>query len=205
MYRFHPQWRAVRGLLDEGAIGELRTVRALFTFTVRDPRNIRRRRETGGGSLYDVGSYCVNVSRLLVGRPPRRVSGLMQESDQGVDEEFQGLLDFGGNQTALFLSSLSQPYRHEVNVLGTSGSITVPTAFVLASQDVEVVHVDGEGAERRITVPGDDEYRLQVEHFAECVLSGGEPSVVSHEDTLANMRTIDALYASARSGRVVEL
>ena len=68
MYRFHPQWQLVFERLRAGTIGELRVVRSLFTFTVRDPQNIRRRPEVGGGSLYDVGYYCVNASRWLVGR-----------------------------------------------------------------------------------------------------------------------------------------
>jgi D-xylose 1-dehydrogenase (NADP+, D-xylono-1,5-lactone-forming) len=107
MYRFHPQWQIVRRLLDEGAIGELRAVVAVFTFTVRDPGNVRRVPEYGGGSL----------------------SGSSVRSPEGVDEEFRGLLDFGAGGSALILSSLSQPYRHHVRLLGTEGDITVPRAW----------------------------------------------------------------------------
>ena len=205
MYRFHPQWAAVRRLLREGAVGELRTVRSVFTFTVRDPANIRRRAEYGGGSLYDVGAYCVNVSRWMLGRPPVAVPGLSHASPEGVDDDFLGVLDFGSGQSAQFVSSLSQPYRHEVQVLGTEGSITVPQAFVLRSDDVAVECTDADGQTRSVAVSGDDEYRLEVEDFARCVLEATQPQVVSHEDTLWNMRTIDALYASAREGRTVRL
>jgi predicted dehydrogenase len=205
MYRFHPQWETVRRLLGEGAVGDLRAVRSVFTFTVRDPQNIRRRPDYGGGSLYDVGAYCVNVSRWLVGRPPVAATGISQPSPEGVDEDFLGLLDFGSGQSAQFVSSLSQPYRHEVQILGTEGSITVPQAFVLRSDDVAVAVTDADGETRPVAVGGDDEYRLEVEDFARCVLEGTQPQVVSHEDTLWNMRTIDALYASAREGRTVRL
>jgi predicted dehydrogenase len=205
MYRYHPQWAAVRRLLDEGAIGELRTVRSVFTFTVRDSANIRRRPEYGGGSLYDVGAYCVNVSRWMFGRPPVAVTGISQPSPEGVDEDFLGVLDFGSGQSAQFVSSLSQPYRHHVQLLGTEGTITVPQAFVLRSDDVAIEHTDADGETRSIPVGGDDEYRLEVEDFAACVAAGRQPQVVSHEDTLANMAAIDALYEAARSGRRVEL
>jgi xylose dehydrogenase (NAD/NADP) len=205
MYRFHPQWETVRRLLGEGAVGELRTVRAVFTFTVRDPANIRRRPEYGGGSLYDVGAYCVNVSRWMIGRPPVAVTGMSHSSPEGVDEDFLGVLDFGSGQSAQFVSSLSQPYRHEVQLLGTEGTITIPQAFVLRSDDVAVECTDADGEMRSVPVGGDDEYRLEVEDFARCVLEGSQPAVVSHEDTLWNMRTIDALYASAREGRAVTL
>jgi D-xylose 1-dehydrogenase (NADP+, D-xylono-1,5-lactone-forming) len=133
------------------------------------------------------------------------VSGRMQLSPEGVDEEFQGLLDFGGGQTALINSSLSQPYRHEVELLGTEGRIVVPTAFVNRSDPLWFEVEDADGRRERVQTPGDDEYRLEVEDFAACVRAGRGPEVVSHADTIENMRTIDALYESARSGRVVEL
>jgi D-xylose 1-dehydrogenase (NADP+, D-xylono-1,5-lactone-forming) len=205
MYRFHPQWRSVRERLAAGAIGDLRCIRSVFTFTVEDPQNIRRRPEVGGGSLYDVGSYCVNVSRWMAGRSPVAVSGQQQLSPQGIDEEFQGMLDFGAGVSALIFSSLSQPYRHEVELLGTAGRIVVPSAFVNGSDPLCVIFEDADGQRERIEVEGDDEYRLEVEDFARCVAAGRQPEVVSHEDTLANMATIDALYESARTHRAVEL
>ena len=205
MYRFHPQWRVVRERLAAGAIGDLRCIRSVFTFTVEDAQNIRRRPELGGGSLYDVGSYCVNVARWLAGRSPIAVSGQQQLSPEGVDEEFQGMLDFGGGVTSLFLSSLSQPYRAEVELLGTAGRIFVPRAFVNFSDPLWFEVEDAGGERERVDVAGDDEYRLEVEDFAGCVAAGRQPEVVSHDDTLANMATIDALYESARTRRAVEL
>jgi len=206
MYRFHPQWRTVRRLLDEAAIGELRAVVAVFTFTVHDPKNVRRVPEYGGGSLYDVGAYCINVSRWMFGRPPVAVSGSALPSAEGVDEDFRGVLDFGEGGSALILSSLAQPYRHHVRLLGTEGDITVPQAFVVRPDDeVAVIHTDAGGREEAHAIEAADEYQLEVEDFADCVLSGRAPQVVSHADTLANMRTIDALHASAASARSVRL
>jgi len=204
MYRFHPQWRTVRRLVDDGAIGDLRAVVAVFTFTVHDPKNVRRVPEYGGGSLYDVGAYCVNVSRWMFGRPPVAVSGSAHASAEGVDEDFRGVLDFGDGGSALILSSLAQPYRHHVRLLGTEGDITVPQAFVIRPRDrVEVIRTDADGHDAVHAIEAADEYQLEVEDFADCVLSGRAPQVVSHGDTLANMRVIDALYASAASGESV--
>jgi xylose dehydrogenase (NAD/NADP) len=205
MYRFHPQWHAVREQLGSGAIGDLRCVRSIFTFAVEDAANIRRQPELGGGSLFDVGSYCVNVSRWIAGRPPVSVSGQQQLSAEGVDESFQGMLDFGGGVTALISSSLSQPYRHEVELLGTGGRITVPRAFVNGSDPLWIEIEDADGARTRVEIEGADEYRLELEDFARCAAAGRQPEVVSHEDTIANMATIDALYESARTGRAVAL
>jgi len=206
MYRFHPQWRTVRRLLDGGAIGDLRAVVAVFTFTVHDAKNVRRVPDYGGGSLYDVGAYCINVSRWMFGRPPVAVSGSALASAEGVDEDFRGVLDFGDGGSALILSSLAQPYRHHVRLLGTEGDITIPQAFVIRPDaQLDVIHTDADGRDETYVIEAADEYQLEVEDFAECVLSGRSPQVVSHADTLANMRTIDALYAAAASGETVRL
>jgi predicted dehydrogenase len=205
MYRFHPQWQLVFERLREGAIGDLRLVRSVFTFTVTSPENVRRQPELGGGSLYDVGYYCVNASRWTMGAEPVTVSASMSLGPEGIDEEFAGVLDFGGGRLALFASSFTQPYRHEVELLGTAGRIRVPDAFVNGSEPVTIEIQDASGAWEHIDVPGDDEYRLEVEDFAECVRAGRQPQVVSHEDTLANMGAIDALYEAARSGRRIEV
>jgi D-xylose 1-dehydrogenase (NADP+, D-xylono-1,5-lactone-forming) len=202
MYRFHPQWRIVFDRLAE--IGELRHVHATFTFTVSSPENIRRDPEVGGGSLYDVGYYCVNVARWLHGAEPIAVSATQHLGPEGVDEEFAGLLDFGDGRTASVVSSFTQPYRHEVEALGTSGRIRVPDAFVNGLDPVRVEVQDRSGAWEAVDVAG-DEYRLEVEDFAACVREGRQPAVVSHADTLANMAAIDALYEAARSGGTVRL
>jgi predicted dehydrogenase len=118
----------------------------------------------------------------------------------------RGVLDFGDGGSALILSSLSQPYRHHVRLLGTEGDITIPQAFVVRPDDeVTVIHTDADGRDETHPIEAADEYQLEVEHFAECVRAGRPPEVVCHADTLANMRTIDALYASAASGAAVPL
>jgi xylose dehydrogenase (NAD/NADP) len=205
MYRFHPQWQVVFEHLRAGSIGKLRLVRSVFTFTVTNPENVRRQPDLGGGSLYDVGYYCVNASRWAMGAEPVAVSGSMSLGPEGVDDEFAGVLEFGDGRLAQIASSFTQPYRHEVELLGTAGRIRVPDAFVNGSEPVTIELENPAGEWQRIEVEGDDEYRLEIEDFAACVASGRQPQVVSHDDTLANMAAIDALYEAARTGRRIEL
>src|SRR5438105_14549977 len=155
MYRFHPQWQLVFERLRAGTIGELRVVRSLFTFTVRDPQNVRRRPELGGGSLYDVGYYCVSAARWTMGLEPVSVSAHMSLSAEAVDDEFQGILDFGGGRSALVASSFNQPYRHEVELLGTEGRILVPTAFVNRSDQLWFEVESADGKRLHVDTPGD--------------------------------------------------
>ena len=95
MYRHHPQTRRLAELVAEGAVGEPRALRASFSFRLDDPQNVRMLRELDGGSLMDVGCYCVSGARLVAGAEPERAFGEAVD-DAGVDVRFGGSLRFPG-------------------------------------------------------------------------------------------------------------
>ncbi len=198
MYRFHPQTQKVVELIGSGAIGEVRLIHAAFTFRVTNPSNIRLQAQLGGGSLMDVGCYCVNLSRTLAAQEPIEVQAYANWSASGVDEQMVGNLRFANGLLAPFDCALSLSRREFYQVVGTEGALDVPVAFLPGANDTlirqrigrdEVVH----------TIAGVDEYRLMVEHFAECVLRDQPPRYPPAE-AAANMRVIEALYRSARNG-----
>lgn len=204
MYRFHPQYEVVRSWLQNPSIGKVKTIRSSFTFVMQDPGNTRWVQDYGGGSLYDVGSYCVNVSQWLFGRGPRAVSGMMVETSAGVDEDFLGMMDYGDGQTALFHSSFGQADSSQVEIFGTNGSILIPAAFVPGSEAATLIlRIDGR--EEHVVIPACNQYQVQVEAFARYVFTGTGPEVMSHADTRTNMRTIDALFRAAHEHRTVWL
>src|SRR5262249_43219939 len=127
MWRHHPQTRRLVDLVAEGAIGNLRMVRAHFSFqlaAVHGADDARFRPELDGGSLMDVGCYCVNAIRLLAGEPVRvyaeRVVG-----DTGVDVCFAATLRLPGGVVAHFDCGLVLPYRDELEVVGDAASLFV--------------------------------------------------------------------------------
>ncbi len=197
MYRFHPRTERVASLIAEGTLGHLRLVRAAFTFIASAPRaNIRFRPDLGGGALYDVGCYTVNVSRMALGEPEEVfASGTIGAS--GVDEQVAAVLRFRGGRAALIDCGLTLPRREEYEIVGTEGRVTVPAAFLPGTADAEMVVV--RGADRRvITVPGADEYQQMIEHFGNVVM-GRSRATLSPEDATANVRALEALLASVRS------
>jgi predicted dehydrogenase len=203
MYRFHPRTARVAALVREGAVGEARLVRAAFTFRVRDPvNNIRLKRELGGGSLYDVGCYCVNVSRMILGEP-RDAFAFAHVGSSGVDEALGGVLRFDGGRLAVIDCGLSVSRREEYEVVGTDGRLTVPTAFLPGTADAPI-HLTRGPESSTETVAGLDQYQRMVEHFAAAVAAGG-PVEFPPEDGAANLRAIEALLRSARTGRAEPL
>jgi predicted dehydrogenase len=200
MYRHNPQTARLRELLDEGAIGELRLVRSCFSFTVSDPANIRLRTELDGGSLMDVGCYCVNGSRLLAGEP-ERVFGQQATGPTGTDTVFTGSLRFPGEAFALFDCGTTLPMRDELEAIGTEGSLFLDDPWHARRPVIELRRADGA---ERIELEPADSYRLELENLS-AAIRGEAELLLGRADAVGNARAIEALAASAEAGSAVEL
>ena len=207
MYRFHPRTERAVEMIREGRIGEVRAIRSAFTFRLSNPSNIRLDRELDGGALMDVGCYCVNAARTLLGEEPmeaqaaaRWTEGYLDRGPEtAVDDELTGILHFADGARAHFDCSLTMERCEFYEVAGTEGRLRVDDAFLPGTGDVVIQEYRGREAMVEHPVAGDDEYRLMVEHFADCILEGREPRYSARE-AAANMRAIHALYRSAREG-----
>lgn len=203
MYRFHPRTERVLTMVQSGALGDVHQIHAAFTFRLTHRENIRFRPELGGGALMDVGCYCVNVARTLAGREPVSVQARAHWGETGVDDRLAGTLQFADGLIAQFDCALTMARRESYLVAGTERFLEVPNAFLPGTADVEIIERDGRGQPVIHTVDGADEYQLMVEHFADCVLHD-RPLRYDVAEAAANMRTIEALYRSARAGGAPE-
>ncbi|HEU5298643.1 MAG TPA: Gfo/Idh/MocA family oxidoreductase [bacterium] len=200
MYRFHPQIEHLRELLRGGALGEVRLVRAAFSFGVGGRGNIRLQAALGGGGLLDVGCYCVSVARLLLGEPETVFASADYEG--GVDVRLAGALRFPGGAMALIDCGLRSPYRQECEVVGSEGAALLLRPFQPEEEPAEVIIRRARGRpEERIAIPGANQYVLLVDHVA--ALIAGEPARYPPQDALANMGALDALGQAARTGAAV--
>ncbi|MGE3188501.1 MAG: Gfo/Idh/MocA family protein, partial [Vicinamibacterales bacterium] len=204
MYRFHPRTEQVLSMVRSGTIGDLRTIRSAFSFKITKPGNIRLDPDLGGGALMDVGCYAVNVSRTLAGAEPVEASAFARWSNRGVDDQLTGVLRFDDGLVAHFDCALTLERCEFYEVAGTDGHLRAEAAFLPGTADAVIEEHHGRGNVTRHTVPGVDEYRLMVEHFAGCVLTGA-PVRYAASEAAANMRAIEALYRSARNGGKPEL
>jgi D-xylose 1-dehydrogenase (NADP+, D-xylono-1,5-lactone-forming) len=200
MYRFHPRTEDAIARVRSGSLGEVRTVRSTFTFRLTRPENIRLRADLGGGALMDVGCYCVNASRTMMGDEPVTAHATATFGASGVDTELAGILTFPGGRTAVFDCALTLERREHYEVAGTEGSLVTDASFLPGTADATLVERRAGGVETAHVTPGVDEYRLMVEHFASAVLDG-TPLRYDASEAAKNMAAIEALYRSARSGR----
>jgi D-xylose 1-dehydrogenase (NADP+, D-xylono-1,5-lactone-forming) len=205
MYRFHPRAEKILQLVWGGALGELRFINAAFTFRLRGANNIRLSKELGGGSLMDVGCYCVNVIRTLAASEPVEVQAYANWADSGVDLQMAGTLYFADGLLGHFDSALNLERRDTVTAAGTDGYLEIPGSFLPGKAGAHFSLLRGESERIEHTIAGADQYKLMVEHFGDCVLND-LPLRYPAMEAAANMRVIEALYQSAyENGRPVQL
>lgn len=205
MYRFHPRMRELRRLVATKAIGDVRLVRAAFSFKLTRLPNIRLDATLGGGALMDVGCYGVNFARYMLGQEPSEVFAFAQMGQRsGVDELLVAALRFPGGALAEVDCAFQVPRRMLAEVVGTEGRIEVPMAW-LPGKAESALHLErADGSVETLTFPAVDQYGIMVEEFADAALTG-RPVLLPPSDAVANMRVIDAVRQSAREGRPVGL
>ena len=210
MVRFHPQWIAVRDRVQRGELGDLRAVQAYFSYFTRDARNIRNQIDTGGGALYDIGCYPIVAGRFLFDAEPQRVIALVDRDPEfKTDHMVSALVDFGeGRRLDFTVSTQSVPYQR-VQVCGTKKRIEIQIPFNAPLGGTTRVfaddgsHLDGQSTTSE-TIAACNQYTLEADAFSRAV-RGEIRLPYGVEDAIANMRVIDALFASEKSGAWVHI
>lgn len=208
MYRAHPLTQAVLKSVRNGAIGQVRMIRTSFCFrTGRTNGNIRFDPALGGGSLMDIGCYCINLSRLVAGEEPAAMHATASLHPTGIDEITVGTLAFPSGILASFTCGMGVHADNSAYICGTDGYIEIPVpwkpprdnaTFTIARNTPprmdqarsaspappprEMFHIDA----------GMDLYGIEAEAFASILLDGAAP-FVSAQDSIGNMKVLDEL------------
>jgi predicted dehydrogenase len=201
MYRQHPSWIAARELVRSGRIGRLQAVDSWFSYYNDDPRNIRNIRAAGGGALYDIGCYNVNLSRMLFDGEPTEIQGTVtRDPELGVDVVTSAILRFPDG-VATFTCSTRAETDQRVHIYGTEGRISIEIPFNIPPDRPTRIFVTAGGdppvapATETLTFDTADPYACEADRFADAVLDG-VPLPVEPEDAVSNMRVIDAIFAA---------
>lgn len=202
MYRLHPSWVAVRDLVASGRIGRLVAVQSWFSYYNDDVANIRNIREYGGGALFDIGCYSVNLSRMLFGGEPTRIeASVLRVPRSGVDVLTSALLEFADG-VATFTCSTRAEDDQRVHVYGTKGRISIGIPFNIPPDRPTHVYVSTGGdppvnpATEVLTFEAADPYAVEADRFAAAVLDG-QPTPVPPADAVANLRVIERIFEAA--------
>jgi xylose dehydrogenase (NAD/NADP) len=200
MYRHNPQTKLLTDMIADGAIGELRVVRAAFSYALYDEDNIRLRTDVEGGALMDVGCYNVSGSRLLGGEP-ERAYGEAWFGPSGTDWVFSGTLRFPGNVIALFDCGTAMTDRDELEAIGSEGSLFLDDPWHCT---VPVIELRRHGHVERIELDPVDSYRLELENLRDAIRGDGD-LLLGGVHALGQARALEALHESATNGVPVSL
>ena len=203
MYRHHPQTLKVQELVKSGSIGSLKLIRGSFSFILSREEDIRLLDPAmGGGSIWDVGCYPISYARTVVGENPLEVFGWQVTGKTGIDETFVGQLRFAGDVHAQFDSSFVIPFHSFMEIVGSEGTLSIPTPFKPGVN--ERIFLTRDEKTETIKVKGQELYLGEVEDMADAILLGKD-SLVSLHDSRANVAVINGLLESARVGKSVKL
>lgn len=200
MYRHHPQWQTARRLVREGAVGQLHTIQTLFSYYNVDPNNVRNQADIGGGGLMDIGCYAISLSRFIFDREPTRVCGIVElDPDFGTDRLASALMDFEVGTATFTCSTQLVPYQR-VHILGTQGRVEIEIPFNAPPDRPCRLWLQQDDEIEEIVLPVVDQYTIQGDLFSKAVLEDGDvPTPI--EDSVANMKVIEAILESARRGQ----
>jgi predicted dehydrogenase len=205
MVRTHPRWLGAREIVRSGRLGELRSFVGFFSYFNDSPDNVRHQPAMGGGGLLDIGFYPITMARFTFEAEPTRVMGLLEIDPRfGVDRLASAILEFPRGH-AIFTCSTQLAPHQSVDILGTRGRIAVDLPWSMPHDRPsrllvdDGAHATGQAAEE-IWFPACDQWGVECDRFCEAIAKGG-PAPVPLEDAVANMRTIDAVFRSAQSGR----
>jgi len=205
MVKTHPQWLRVKELAQGGAIGPLKSITTIFSYYNRDPQNVRHKPEWGGGGLFDIGSYPITLSRWLFNEEPWRVTGTLElDPEFGTDRLAAGILEFSSGHS-VFACGTQTNYYQRMELLGTTGRLAVEFPFNAPNdRPTQITVADGMsiygGKVEVEQIPVCDQYTIQGDAFSRAIRENTEVPVPL-EDALGNMKVIDAIFRSAKSGK----
>jgi predicted dehydrogenase len=204
-YRLHFERATLAAIeaVQRGEIGEAKLFASSFTMTVTPP-NIRLERSKGGGTLFDIGIYCINAARHLFRAEPVEAFAMTAGRKKGgsVEESATCMLRFPGERLATFCLSFGTDKTSEYRIVGTTGSLRVEPGYELARGLEHHYQHGGQASDRAYGKR--DQFAPELLYFSDCILEDREPQP-SGEEGLADVRVINALYRSARTGRPVRL
>jgi predicted dehydrogenase len=200
MWRHNPQTAKLTELINEGAVGRVRMIRAAFGFVTNDPANVRLQAGLDGGALMDVGCYCVSGTRLIAGEP-ERVSAEQAIGGDGVDVAFAATMRHPGEVISHFDCGLALDSRDLLEVVGDEGSLKLDDPWHCRNPGIDLTR---KGDTERIEIERKNSYGLEAENFSAAIREQAKP-LLGREDATGQARTIEALYGAAETGQAVSL
>jgi len=192
-------------LLEAGALGEPRIFNSVCSMQIKEG-NTRLKKRLGGGTLYDIGIYCINASRYLFRAEPQEVVAFSANNEERrfreIDEMTSAILRFPGERLASFTTSFGAAETSVFEVIGTRGRLRLVQAY--EHSEPMTMEITVEGRTRQRSYPQRDQFGPELLYFSDCILNHQEPEPSGLEGLL-DVHIVRSLYESAERGMPVKL
>jgi len=207
MYRFHPQHARVKEIIDSGIIGNVRSVKSCFSYTMQPAREYRidNTIENGSGAMWDIGCYAIHAARLpFYNDSPLAISAMAKHISTGADVSCNGIIDFGDGKYAHFDFSFEHARRAEYEIIGTKGGLKCHNVWAKQAETPIISWWTESGQQCQETLPLANHFLLEVEHFNQCIIDDVKPQL-SFDDAKTNCQLIVSALESVQSGKAIKL
>jgi predicted dehydrogenase len=173
MYRLHPQYEPTvwQPLVEQ--IGPLRSAHVRMSYPFDRPGDIRENATLGGGALWDIGCYCLDLLNWQLGEP--REVHAMGDLRDGLDWTAEAQLRFASGVLATAWWSFAGPLSQRLSLVGERGTLDLDSPF--RAHGHPGAWLDTGGGVRRVELPTDNCFRREIEHFGDVVLGSASPAV----------------------------
>lgn len=190
MYRYTERMARVGEILASGELGEIRSVNSTFRFFLDRVNTIKEQPELGGGALYDVGCYPLNLIGLVAKAEPVEVEAVAH-APRGVDLNASAVLRYADGLVASLHCGFDAFGRMHSEIVGRNGALLIPDTFL---DDAGSIVVQTKAGTREIAVGQSDRYAGEIRDFSAAILEGREPRL-GLDESLRNLRTLDRIRA----------
>lgn len=210
MVRHHPQWHRALEIVRSGELGEIKAIRALFTYRNMDADNVRNMADIGGGGIMDIGCYAVTTARYFFESEPERLVSLIDRDPNFETDRIASVIaDFGGGRQLNFTVSTQLVSAQSVEIMGDKGRLEISIPYNAPTDTptsllVDHGHSPDANLTRREIIPACDQYTEQAENFALSVL-GERPLDYGIDDAILSMNVLDAIFESEKSDSWISL
>jgi len=207
MYRFHPQHARVKEILDSGKIGEVRSVRACFSYLMQPAREYRidNTIENGSGAMWDIGCYAIHAARLpFYTETPIAVTAMAKHIESGADISCNGIIDFGDGKYAHFDFGFEHARRAEYEIIGSKGGLKCHNVWAKQAEIPVISWWTEAGEQEQEKLALANHFQLEVEHFSDCVLNNKEV-LLSIDDAKTNCKIITATLESVKTKKQIKI
>jgi xylose dehydrogenase (NAD/NADP) len=198
MYRFNSRFSKFIEIVRKGELGKLKLIQSSFSWNLTNPDDIRLSADLGGGTLLDLGTYCVNFHRQLAGREPKAVSCRVYQGNTTVDLQAVGSMSFGEQLESQFFTSFAATRQQSTHIVGTEGMLEIQRPFNTNNESTEAF-LTKDNSTKRLNFKGENDYKSLLEHFYQVVISRESPRFPL-SDAVNNMLVLETLAKSAQQG-----